>query len=251
MAKITIAKSDTSTPTNVASSSAPIPAPVQEVAAPEATPAIAEPQAATPTPPIVIEPTNGVVQPTPIEPQAEPKKEEPTNVTKISFAEPQAEVAAPTATPQAEQPKITPQDILKTIPKEELYKYLELDEHTIKFDEFRKKGGNPYDYIQQKAIDWTKVPDEQLIKMDLRKLHPNLSAEKIDKLYTHKYKQDELAADEEREFGNILLETDADSIRRRNIEDQKKAICPPFKHRRSRMNMKQDIKQSRTRPRKW
>ena len=130
----------------------------------------------------------------------------------------------------AEIPKIQepakPEELLKNIPKEELYKYLGLDEHDIKFSDFRKNGGNPYDLIQQKFIDWDKVPDAELIKQDLQKQFPKLSNEKIEKLFASKYKQDEYASEEDKEFGAILMETDAYTARQKRIEDQKKSEIP-------------------------
>lgn len=158
----------------------------------------------------------------------EPVKKEKATKTTVSFKgkihEPAiANEVAEVPKPQ-EQPK--PEDLLKNIPKDELYKYLGLDEHDIRFSEFRKKGGNPYELIEQKLIDWDKVPDVQLIKQDLAKQHPSLSNEKIEKLFASKYKQDEFSSDDDKEFGAILLEADAYTARQKRIEEQKRNEIP-------------------------
>lgn len=217
MAKITPIPTSTAPSTTVESSTQPIEQPIVETPIVNEAPATSEVQ-------------NTIVNDAPqvqAEATVESKSEEPTNVTKITFDAPQSESNIETKT-EIEAPKASIQDVLKTIPKDELYKFLDLDEHTIRFDEFRKKGGNPYDYIQQKAIDWDKVPNENLIKLDMQKQYPNLSQEKIERLFASKYKQGENDLDEDKEFGSIMMEADGDMIRRRNKEDQKKNDITTF-----------------------
>lgn len=150
------------------------------------------------------------------------KKITPSN-TVVSFGEGAsvAEISS-TSTEAAQPEKVDVNELLKTLPKEKLYELLGLDEQDIKFSEFRKKGGNPYEFIQERSIDWNKVPDEQMVKQDLQKQYPTLSSEKIEKLFAAKYKQDEMASDEDKEFGAILMEADAHTARQKNIEQQKK-----------------------------
>lgn len=163
-------------------------------------------------------------------PAAEPAKpistdNTPTNVTKISFAgldeeQTQTTTAQETAAQQQQPVKPKIEDILKDFQKEDLYKALGLDEHDIKFSEFRKKGGNPYDYIKQKAIDYTKVPDEVLLKDKLREKYPTLEAQDIDDLFNDTYGQDENAEERTNRLRSIRTKADAYDIRQEKIKQQ-------------------------------
>lgn len=216
MAKITIAKPEAQ-PMNTAAYIAPqesTPAVTETAAVVNETPAIPDtpPPAAEATP--IAETAPAIVQ--------NPANNEPTNVTKITFEGVEDEVPEVTTTVTNTQPAAKPkiEDILKDLPKEELYKYLGMDEHDIKFSEFRKNGGNPYDYIQQKAVDYNKIPDEVLLKNSLKEKYPNLEAEDIQVLYDDRYGQDELADDNANKRKSILAKADAYEVRQQKIKQQ-------------------------------
>lgn len=221
MEKITISNPSTAVQSNPVVAHEPS---VVQEATPIAEPIVTEPVVTTPQEPIVnnTEPVSAAQEPT-------VSSNETTEVTKISFApiEPSAPIVGEHEA-QPEQPKVTMEDVLKTIPKEKLYEYLGFDEHTVKFNELRKQGANPYDLIQQKYVDWDKISDDQLVKMDMQKKYPHLTADKIELLYAQQYKQRDIDADEDREFGNILKEAEAGTIRAREKEAQKKNEIPTY-----------------------
>lgn len=228
MAKISLAKPD-SAPQGAT-------AVVEQAAAPVVveTPNVSEHVTSAATPienaaaPVVAEQKNdvdaGKVETTVAGEQA-PEKKEVVSSTKISFAS-----AAPTeavSETQAQVPaKPTIQELLKDVPKDELYKFLELDEHTIKFNDFRKKGGNPYDYITQKAVDYTKISDEMLLKNKLKEQYPNLEAEDVQVLYDDRYGQDDSDEENANKKRAIIAKADAYEQRQKKIADQQASDMP-------------------------
>lgn len=121
------------------------------------------------------------------------------------------------------------QEQIKEIDRKELYKELglpDMDDFTLEFAKFRNNGGDPYQYIAAKSFDWTKVNDVAVIKDDLTREYPNLSAEKIDALFNEKYKQGEYNTDEEKAAGSILLEADAYKKRNTRIAEQQSFKIP-------------------------
>ena len=206
MAKISIAK-PAAEPMNTAAYVAPVEVNEPIIAAAE--PMVTEPAITSPIAEVI-------KTDVPIIPA---KKEETTNVTKITFGEDVIEKEQQVnEQQQAEQPKL--EDILKGISKEDLYKHLGLDEQTIKFDEYRKKGGDPYDLIKEKLIDYTKLPDEVLLKNKLQEQYPKLSAEKIQVLYDDMYGQDDLEDDRANTKKAILAEAHAYEERQKKIAQQ-------------------------------
>lgn len=231
MAKISLAKPD-SAPQGAT-------AVVEQVAAPVVveTPNVSEHVTSAATP-IEAPTVNG--QPSTEEPKPEapteqpaadgqaPEKKEVVSSTKISFAS-----AAPTAVDggqstvdNAPAPKPTISELLKDVPKDELYKFLELDEHTIKFNDFRKKGGNPYDYITQKAVDYTKISDEMLLKNKLKEQYPNLEADDVQVLYDDRYGQNDSDEENVNKKRAIIAKADAYEQRQKKIADQQASDMP-------------------------
>lgn len=206
MAKISIAK-PAAEPMNTAAYVAPV---NDEPVIAAAEPIVAEPVIAAPAIAEVTK-TDELIIPA--------KKEETTNVTKITFGEDIIESDEPAQhKQQAAQPKL--EDILKGISKEDLYKHLGLDEQTIRFDEYRKKGGDPYDLIKEELVDYTKLPDEVLLKNKLQEQYPKLSAEKIQVLYDDMYGQDDLEDDRANTKKAILAEAHAYEERQKKIQQQ-------------------------------
>jgi hypothetical protein len=91
-------------------------------------------------------------------------------------------------------------EIKKANPKE-ILKELGYDDFIAEFAEFRKNGGDAYKYLEAKAFDWGNVTHQELVKDDLKLQYPHLTDDKIERLYQAKYKQSDMAADEDREVG--------------------------------------------------
>lgn len=225
MQKITLSKPVETIPTNSAAYVAPA-APAAPIAEPTPTVALVEP---TPTAPISNEPATPAIPTAVVEapkpaPATKTPKPETTNVTKITFDNVEPETTQQQPNQPAPKPKV--EDLLKDVPKDELYKFLGLDEHDIKFSEFRKKGGNPYDYIKQKAVDYTKIPDEVLLKDKLKEKYPSLDDKKINVLYNDRYGQSETDDDSTNERRAIIAEADAYEVRQERIKQQQSNDIP-------------------------
>lgn len=128
--------------------------------------------------------------------------------------------------PTPQQPQFNLDEELKKVDKNELLKKLGLDDFDIEFSEYRKKGGKPVDYLNARAIDYTQVSDENLIKADFKKQNPNLTPSQVDVFFKRRYMVDELATEEDREFAGIQIAMDANKIRQQSIEEQKKFKLP-------------------------
>lgn len=116
-------------------------------------------------------------------------------------------------------------EIKKANPKE-ILKELGYDDFIAEFAEFRKNGGDAYKYLEAKAFDWGNVTHQELVKDDLKLQYPHLTDDKIERLYQAKYKQSDMAADEDREVGLIQLEADAELVRQKRINEQKAFQIP-------------------------
>lgn len=113
--------------------------------------------------------------------------------------------------------KANPKDILKE---------LGYDDFLAEFAEYRKNGGDPYKYLEARAFDWDTVSHQELILDELKSQYPHLSEDKIERLYQSKYKQSDMASDEDREIGLIQLEADAELVRQKRINEQKQFQIP-------------------------
>lgn len=173
---------------------------------------------------------------TPKEPEIEPT------------IEPVIETAQPAAAPAAEQaqtfdfdfgiaptePEVKPEQVtdwkkvLKSTPKEELYKELGIEDDDEFIKEFKnaRKAGLEYKYLEAKTKDWTKVDDASLALQDLASEYPHLDKADLQALFNDKYKQDEFASEEEKKLGEIKLKADAYKSRQAKIEEQKKFTIP-------------------------
>jgi hypothetical protein len=117
------------------------------------------------------------------------------------------------------------EQLKKSDPKE-ILKELGYDEFVADFAEFRKNGGDAYKFLEAKAFDWNNVSHTDLVFDELKLQYPNLSDDKIEKLYQARYKQTEFAADEDREVGLIQLEADAELVRQKRIQEQQQFRIP-------------------------
>jgi hypothetical protein len=117
------------------------------------------------------------------------------------------------------------EELKKSNPKD-ILKELGYDEFVADFAEFRKNGGDAYKFLEAKAFDWNNVSHTDLVFDELKLQYPNLSDDKIEKLYQARYKQTEFAADEDREVGLIQLEADAELVRQKRIQEQQQFRIP-------------------------
>jgi hypothetical protein len=117
------------------------------------------------------------------------------------------------------------EELKKSDPKE-ILKELGYDEFVADFAEFRKNGGDAYKFLEAKAFDWNNVSHTDLVFDELKLQYPNLSDDKIEKLYQARYKQTEFAADEDKEVGLIQLEADAELVRQKRIYEQQQFRIP-------------------------
>ena len=159
----------------------------------------------------------------------EPEAQVEENVTAFSMpsfgeesVEDSNEEAQSSATVQVADWK---EQLKKSDPKE-ILKELGYDEFVADFAEFRKNGGDAYKFLEAKAFDWNNVSHTDLVFDELKLQYPNLSDDKIEKLYQSRYKQTEFAADEDREVGLIQLEADAELVRQKRIQEQQQFRIP-------------------------
>lgn len=131
---------------------------------------------------------------------------------------------------QTETTTVTPstnwQDIVKTVDKKELAKAAGISDFALELNEYINSGGDASDYIAAKGIDWNKVPDADLIIDELRKEYPDANNQQLQRLFNKKYNQTELADDEDREDGELLMKADARKVRQSRIEYQQKFKMP-------------------------
>jgi hypothetical protein len=121
---------------------------------------------------------------------------------------------------------------LKTADKYEALKELGYDDWTIDMLKYKEATGNVDAYVDAKRVDYTKLDSLELIKMDLRKKYSKLSEgafQTLVKKETSKYylDRDDYSEDsEEAVLGKELMDADAEEVRNKFIEDQKKFKAP-------------------------
>jgi hypothetical protein len=147
----------------------------------------------------------------------------PTEENASSFSMPlldgeaEGEASAVIADWKEELKKANPKDILKE---------LGYDDFLAEFAEYRKNGGDAYKYLEARAFDWETVSHQDLILDELKSQYPHLTEDKIERLYQSKYKQSDMASDEDREIGLIQLEADAELVRQKRVTEQKQFQIP-------------------------
>ena len=159
----------------------------------------------------------------------EPVTQDEENVTAFSMPnfgdEPDEETS--TEAQSSAQVQVTDwrEELKKSNPKD-ILKELGYDEFVADFAEFRKNGGDAYKFLEAKAFDWNNVSHTDLVFDELKLQYPNLTDDKIEKLYQARYKQTEFAADEDKEVGLIQLEADAELVRQKRIQEQQQFRIP-------------------------
>lgn len=154
--------------------------------------------------------------------QTQPALETNESSFSIGFEEIPATVNAPQT---AAQP-MDWREAIKTVDKKELAKELGISEFALEINEHLSRGGSAMDYLNAKAIDYTKIPHANLVMDNFKKQYPSLPADKLQKLFDAEYKQGDLVPEDEREIGLIRLEADAENIRTKRIAEQQQFKMP-------------------------
>lgn len=189
---------------------------------PEPTQITDTPVVTTPEPTVTDEP---VATPEPPQPSGDEIKD--TSVVSLSIGdEPANTEPTPTVTPTQNQQTYNWKDEIKKLDRKEVAKELGFSDFALEMDEYLAKGGKAEDYIIQRGINWSNVPDEELVKSDLKKLYPDASQLQIDRLYNKKYNQRDEDLDEDREDGLLLMKADAKKLRDAKIAEQNSFKIP-------------------------
>lgn len=190
----------------------------------ENTPPPAAPPIDIPVPPIDTPPVdNPAIENVPA--LVTPPAELESNASNFSFGD---EPAPSTVIEQKpiNQPSFNIDEELKKIDRKELLKKAGVSQFAIDMDEHLSMGGKAEDFLAAKAIDYTKVSDEDLVKNSLKKEYPDFSKEDIDELYLAKYKDIDSEVEYEKKRAEIQLRADAFKLRQAKIEQQQKFKIP-------------------------
>lgn len=104
------------------------------------------------------------------------------------------------------------------------------DEFSLGALEYYKATGNLNPYLEAKSVDYEKMPDEEILRRDLRRAYSELSDEDFDLLYRTKvvdrFRLDDTYGEDEQRVGRIELKYAAKDVREKFIEEQQK-FAPP------------------------
>lgn len=153
----------------------------------------------------------------------------------------------PSAEPQKEEPKqLSWQEVLKSQQPDAILKELGFDDKTAGFLKGKKgidekllnfinhwetNNGDVTKYLQELSTDYTKMPAEDVMRIQLRQEYPKATDKQIDALFKsevlNKYKIDpNLWSEEEVAEGRLLLEAVADKHRDKLVQDQQQYLLP-------------------------
>lgn len=119
----------------------------------------------------------------------------------------------------------------KATEKEPAREYQFKDDFIKQLVEYYEKTGDVTPYIEAKAVDFTKMSDEDIMRRELREQYPSLSDKAFDKLFKQqvidKYKLDaDEYGEEDAELGKELLQAESQKIRQKFIDWQKGFKAP-------------------------
>ena len=132
--------------------------------------------------------------------------------------------------------EVTPTDwkkAIKTADKYEALKELGYDDFTVNMLKYKDGTGDFIPYLQAKTVDFSKMSDVQLLKMDMQKQNPGMSERALDfkfkkdfetKYYTNRDEYDEDS--DEAVFGAEQLRLDSEAKRKQFIEEQEGFKAP-------------------------
>lgn len=135
------------------------------------------------------------------------------------------------AAPIVEPKPVTPvtqnwKDLIKGVDPKEIAKELGISEFSLEMNEHILRGGSPADYINAKGVDWDKVSDADIIISDMKKEFPNATNQQLERLFNKKYNQTELAEEEDKEDGLLIMQRDAYKLRQERIDQQRSFKIP-------------------------
>jgi hypothetical protein len=148
------------------------------------------------------------------------------NETTFSFKFDEETPASSTETKPTPAVAASWQDAIKGVDPKEIAKALGITDFALELNDHISKGGNAVDYLSARAIDYTKITDSDLIKDQLRRELPNATSQQLDLLISKKYSQSEAAEDDDREYGNLQMQMDANKIRQERIAKQQSFKIP-------------------------
>jgi hypothetical protein len=133
--------------------------------------------------------------------------------------------------PKVEQPVFNLDEELKKIDKWEALKKLGLDDFEIDLLKYKAETGDLTPYLEAKTVDYSKFTDEQIMRHDLRKQYKGMSDKAFELLCEKKINEQfnldaEVHGEAAAELGREMLKFEADKIRQREIEAQKKFKAP-------------------------
>lgn len=145
------------------------------------------------------------------------------NTSSFSFPEIKTE-AAPAASEQGApaQTTLSWKNAIKQANIDEVLKEAGLDDFDIEMFKHRKNGGNAYDYLAAKSVDYNKISDEEVLKTDIAKKYPHLTADEHNYLFNKKYGIGELDEDDIKQEKGINKKADAYTLRQSLIAEQQK-----------------------------
>lgn len=161
--------------------------------------------------------------------KVEEKVEEKIKEKEPEKVEEKVEEKAPEAVKEA--PVFNLDEELKKIDKWEALKKLGLDDFEIDLLKYKAETGDVTPYLEAKTVDYSKFTDEQIMRHDLRKQYKGMSDKAFELLYEKKVNEQfnldaEVHGEAAAELGRELLKFEADKIRQREIEAQKKFKAP-------------------------
>ena len=166
---------------------------------------------------------------TDVQPQVQDQPVE-ENVSTIDLPFGEDVVAATTTTgdqPAATQPQtFNWKDEIKKVDRAELLKEVGLNDFTIELNDYLAKGGKATDYLNAKAVDYNTVPDEDIVKDDLRRQFPTFTKEEISRLFNRKYGTSDAMTEDEIQDASLQLKADAHTKRQNLISEQQKFQIP-------------------------
>jgi hypothetical protein len=139
----------------------------------------------------------------------------------VEFAMPSFEEAAASHEPATATPPLDWKAALKAN-REEALKELGLDPFVVELNTHIQNGGKAEDYLQAKAVDWTKVTDSDLLKQQLKSEFPDATQSQIDRLFNKKFTQGDSFEAEDNEDGLLMIGSEARKLRQQRIEQQAK-----------------------------
>lgn len=182
--------------------------------------------------------TQGVPAPPATAPESVPVE---TTAQPTPAAPPVATTPAPSPAPPPVQPAKAPEPVdwkkvLKQQPDTEVLKELGFDDKMLGFLHQWKNKGDVTKYLQALTTDYANMDAEQVMRHHLQQEYPELSADKLDKLYKIKvalpFKLDpDLFSESEVEDGKFLLELEANKQRQALVAKQQDFLLPPAPER--------------------